>query len=417
MKRYNEYNDSGIQWVGEIPSHWKVKKLKHNFIIKKEKSYEKDPTILSLTLNGIKIRDISNNDGQIASSYEGYIKIKKGDIVLNSMDLLRGFVDSSPYDGVISPAYSTLQSKKILSNQYYNRYIQIMYFNKFLYGLGEGVSQEHRWTLKNETLLNLPIIEPPIEEQIAIVEFLDKKTTEIETIITKKKEMIEKLKEYHQALVTEAVTKGLDENVETKDSGIDWIGDIPKHWNKTRLKFIASVIPGQSPNSDGYNTDGIGIPFLQGSSDFGDIFPSETTYSEHLTKVTEIGDILISVRAPVGELNKSDKNYCIGRGVGAIRNKENSVSDFLWYLLIAYRSVLDSFSTGTTFKAISSENIRNLDVVFPDIVEQELIVNFLNEKTNKINLLICKLNKQISNLGEFRQSLISDAVTGKIKID
>src|SRR3989344_3836564 len=184
-EKYSEYKDSGVEWLGKIPKEWEVGKVKEVFNLLKERSFNNsEAEVLSLTLQGIKTRDVSNNEGQIAASYEGYRKIIKGDIVLNPMDLVRGFVDSSKYEGIISPAYSTLRKKdKKTNSQYYNYFFQKHYFEGIFYPFGNGVSVDHRWTLKDDTLLNFPLLLIPEEQQTKIAEYIDEKTGMIEKII------------------------------------------------------------------------------------------------------------------------------------------------------------------------------------------------------------------------------------------
>jgi type I restriction enzyme, S subunit len=196
-----------------------------------------------------------------------------------------------------------------------------------------------------------------------------------------------------------------------KDSGVEWLGVVPNSWISTRLKFEALINMGQSPNSDDCNQDGFGLPFLQGNAEFGDRSPSPKQYCDIPRKIATEGQLLFSVRAPVGALNIADQKYGIGRGLCAIASNETIASDFLWWLIPVVKSELNSVSTGSTFEAVSAEQVENVVFFRPSIFEQEKIANFLDHETAKIDTLIEKQQQLIKLLKEKRQAVISHAVT------
>ena len=192
---------------------------------------------------------------------------------------------------------------------------------------------------------------PPKQEQVQIVNFLDRKTKQINELTRVKERQIELLKEYRTALINQAVTKGLDPNVEMKPSGVEWIGKIPKHWKVKRLKYIADLNMGQSPPSEEYNDDRLGTPFLQGNAEFGAHHPTPKIYCPTSKKHASPGDILVSVRAPVGALNIADQGYGIGRGLCAIRPRTNQLErHYAKYLLEVVRTELYAVATGSTYE-------------------------------------------------------------------
>lgn len=201
-----------------------------------------------------------------------------------------------------------------------------------------------------------------------------------------------------------------------KDSGIEWIGGIPNAWNVSKLKYLARIISGQSPASESYNKNGHGTPFLQGNADFTDLYPIGDTYTNAGKKYSQRNDILFSVRAPVGELNISDKRYSIGRGLCAIRPMSVD-QKFLWYDLQLAREDLRSISTGSTFESVSTEDLKNVFTVAPPIEEQKAIATFLDHKTQAIDQLIEKKQQLIEKLKEKRQALITQAVTKGLNPD
>ena len=198
---------------------------------------------------------------------------------------------------------------------------------------------------------------------------------------------------------------------EYKDSGVEWYGRIPKSWTTSRLKFEASVNMGQSPSSDDCNQEGIGLPFLQGNAEFGNKNPTPKQYCAISRKVANQGDLLFSVRAPVGALNIANQKYGIGRGLCAISHGESLSPNFLWWVIHIVRAELNSVSTGSTFEAVSAEQVENVLFFTPSLNEQEKIASFLDHETAKIDTLIDKQQQLIQLLKEKRQAVISHAVT------
>ncbi|PJZ89070.1 restriction endonuclease subunit S [Leptospira levettii] len=195
-----------------------------------------------------------------------------------------------------------------------------------------------------------------------------------------------------------------------KDSGVEWIGVIPEGWIICPLKRTDGVIMGQSPDSSTYNVEGQGIPFLQGNAEFGEKFPIAKNWSTFAPKKSKKSDILLSVRAPVGEVNISNIEYGIGRGLCAIRSKDHEYH-YLFFGIISANNVLNSYATGSTFSAISAEDVRELSFPLPPLAEQKAIATFLDRETTKIDTLIAKQEQLIALLEEKRQALISHAVT------
>jgi len=199
--------DSGVEWIGEIPEHWSVKKLKYLFRIKKNIAGELGYDILSVTQSGIKIKDISKNDGQLSMDYSKYQLVEKDDFIMNHMDLLTGFVDCSKYSGVTSPDYRVFN---LLDSQnhrgYYNFIFQSCYYNKIFYGLGQGVSGLGRWRLQTDKFINFVLPIPPVNEQKIIYNYIRRKIVAIDKAILNKEKLIEKLTEYKKSLIYECVT-------------------------------------------------------------------------------------------------------------------------------------------------------------------------------------------------------------------
>jgi len=203
--------DSCVEWIGEIPEHWDMNKIKFKFDIRKVIQPTDNPTVLSLTQRGLKIKNLKDFSGQHAESYDKYQKVELRDYVMNGMDLLTGYVDCSPFEGVTSPDYRVFRIKDDTEcHDYYLRYFQICYFAKIFYGHGQGVSNFGRWRLQTDVFKEFPLPVPPQEEQFEISEYLKNKEAEIDKSLDLLKVSIEKLKEYRQSLIYEAVTGKID---------------------------------------------------------------------------------------------------------------------------------------------------------------------------------------------------------------
>ena len=198
---------------------------------------------------------------------------------------------------------------------------------------------------------------------------------------------------------------------EYKDSGVVWLGEIPSHWGSSKGKYIANFNMGQSPDGNDVNQEGKGRPFIQGNAEFGEVYPVEKNYCTEPTKICAKGDILISVRAPVGAMNIANKEFVIGRGLAAIAPKDGFDKHFAWYSLEIHKEQLSVMETGTTFKSISGDDLKNVVFSIPDMNEQNQIANYLDRETARIDKLITEKQNFIKLLKEKRQALISHVVT------
>jgi len=198
---------------------------------------------------------------------------------------------------------------------------------------------------------------------------------------------------------------------EYKSSGVKWLGDIPSVWTVSKSKYLLGFNMGQSPDSTSVNQEGNGLPFIQGNAEFGLLHPSEKNYCTEPTKICSEGDLLISVRAPVGAMNIADKPFVIGRGLSALSATKKIDFDFLWFAMQSYKEQLVVMETGTTFKAVSGDDLRNIIFALPPLIEQIKIAKGLKRETSRIDNLIAEKEKFIELLKEKRQALISYVVT------
>jgi type I restriction enzyme S subunit len=421
-----QIKDSEIDWIGKFPSDWELLRIKNIFKLSREKidGQAEKYQIYSLTMQGLKKRDVSTNEGQVAASYDNYARLRENDIVLNPMDLISGFIGRQKEDGIISPAYSLLRPRNDYNTRYFERYLQYHYFYRIFFPFGKGVSYDYRWTLGDITLMNFPILKPPKKEQEKIVEFLDEKTENISRLIEKKKKMIELLKEKRSSIITHAVTKGLDPNVEMKDSGVDYIGKIPNSWEfKKTSQVFTKIGSGTTPSSgsvDYYNDDG---EYWVQSGDLNASILRDTkkritqkAVLEYPTlKFYEKDSIVIAMYgASVGNLSLIKINATTNQACCVLPKTEKINSKFAFYYYLISKDTLISFGQGGSQPNINKELIKSFKILLPSKEIQKEIVKYLDKKTSEINNIISKIEKQIKLLGDYRASLIYHAVTGKM---
>lgn len=416
---------SGVRWIGEIPSNWDIRKVKQCFYISKEQAHEEKPTILSLARAGVKVRDISNNEGQLAASYDNYNPVQPGDLLLNPMDLYSGANCSlSEVGGVISPAYVNLRKHVELNPKFFDYYFKTQYWTMAMFAHGKGVSFDNRWTMNSETVLNYYLPFPSFEEQDKIVEKINEKTAEIDSLIEIENQQIEKLKEYKQAVITEAVTKGLDKNAPMKDSGVEWIGKIPEGWSITKTKNIFEIIAGATPDSgNADNWDGDIRWITPADYKTEDVFInsgrknlSQIGYDSCSTTLIPAGNIIFSKRAPIGLVVINNKELCTNQGCLSCVNKKNVSIKYFYYQMSVFAEYYELFGSGTTFKEISALKFGAFKLVLPPEDVQEEIAKHLDEKCDDVAKLIALKQQKIEQLGEYKKSLIYEYVTGKKEV-
>lgn len=416
-KNYNELINTGVKWLPEINSKWKIGRVKDLFYISKELSTKNNPIILSLARSAVKVRDISNNEGQLAASYDNYNSVRVGDLLLNPMDLYSGANCNVSYvDGVISPAYSNLRTKIQLEPKYYDYYFKTQYWTMAMFTHGKGVSFDNRWTLNNDALLNYEVPIVPFNEQQKIVDILNKKVSQIDALILNQENQIEKLKEYKQSLITKSVTTGLNQNIEMKDSGIYWLNSIPINWNISKLKYLYD-------NRNEKYIDGdyeyIALENIESMS--GKYIYTETNKNYLLdgSICANKDDVIFGKLRPY--LAKSflvEKKSFVSSEFAVFFSKENSTK-FLKYVFLSsvFIDVINSSTYGTKMPRANIDFINNLKIAIPNIFEQNEIANYLDEKCYKIDKLIEIKQSKIEKLQEYKKSMIYEYVTGKKLVD
>lgn len=422
-----DLNNVEFTWIKNKPENWETQRVKNHFILTKNKTETPQGyPILSLTMKGIVERDISSNKGQLPETYNGYYLLNKDDIVFNPMDLISGWVDCSPFEGLISPSYKVLRPiSKNVNIKFYTYYFQTHYKEKIFFPFGEGVHYEYRWGLGTETLRNFPILVPPLSEQKQIVSYLDTKTLIIDSLIEKTQRKVELLKEKRNSLINEIITKGLNPKVEMKDSCVKWIGEIPNHYQIGKLKHLCNENQRSLTNSTdpNYELNYIEISDVNSEGVIGNYTPY--TFSEspsRCRRIVQKGDVIVStVRTylkSIGLIEEEVDDLICSTGFCVLTPNVEINSKYLFYLLRTewFISMVISKSEGVSYPSIQSEKLMNIDVVFCKLSEQKKIIKYLDEQTSLIDRTTSNERKRIELLKEYRQSLISEVVTGKRKV-
>jgi type I restriction enzyme S subunit len=434
IEKYQKYKDCNLKWIGEVPEHWGVGSVKHCFKFKVgftpptsiDEFYDSENGVGWVTISDMDKKYVSDSKNKISKkAIEVYSKeiVPEGSL-LYSFKLSVGKVAFAGKDIFTNEAiFSILPEENLELSYYYYCLPSILIHNanENIYG-AKIFNQE---VIKNS---RLPI--PPKEEQVKIAQYLDHQTAIIDQLILQKEKLIELLKEKRQAVINEAVTKGLDPNAKMKDSGIEWLGEVPEDWVVSKLKYISTVISkGTTPSTEGKGLVDNGIRYLKAEN----IKDSEVSLSpeffiddetHEILKRSQLreNDILFVIAGATigkvailpGEFAPSNTN----QAVCFIRLKENENHKFIhnWLMSPKIRDQVWLKAVQAAQPNLSMENLGNFSVPYPPKAEQEDIVKFLNQKNNEYASLINNNLTVIEKLKEYRQSIISETVTGKIDV-
>lgn len=443
-KPYSLYRNSGTEWIGQIPSHWEVTtlrrigKIQTSSVDKKSKKTEKEIKLLNyLDVYNSRTKEIDNNINFMkVTASQNQIKssdVKKGDIFFTPSSET---VDDIGHSAVVVEEIDNLLFSYHLLRLRINREINLK-FKKYLFNnyyvlnfFSSRATGTTRKTLGSNDFKEIQLIIPPFNEQIAIADFLDKKTAQINELLERKKDQIKTLQKYRQSLITEIVTKGLNGDVKMKDCGVEWIGEIPEHWEVKKLGFLGKLQNGISKSSDDF---GFGFPFVSYSDVYNNI------------------ELPINVKGLVNSSRLDRNNYSVKKGDVFFTRTSETIEEIGFTsacletienatfagFLIRFRPNLNKLVPGyskyyfrsnmhrryfvkemnlVTRASLSQGLLKKLPVLIPTLKEQEAIANFLDNKCSDIDSLVTQIQQQIDVLGKYRQSLIYEAVTGKIDV-
>ena len=404
LPRYPDYKHSGVDWLGEVPSHWKIERFKNVIDLRKITvgDTKGDYTLLSLTLQGVIARDMVNPKGKFPAEFDTYQVVEKEDLVFCLFDVEETprAVGVSPCTGMVTGAYTVGRAKAGISAQYlYNFYLsrdQYKAFKMYYTGL--------RNVIRSETFNAIPCPIPPIDEQIGIANFLEIETAKIDILVAEQEKLIELLKEKRQAVISNAVTKGLNPKVEMKDSEVEWLGRVPKHWDVVPLKYFVSMKSGEQITSEQIREEGA-FPVYGGNGLRG-----------YFEKYTHDGEYPLIGRqgALCGNINYANGKFWASEHAVVVTPQKMANIFYLGELLRSMN--LGQYSTSAAQPGLSVEAISNLRIPAPIIEEQNKIADYLLIESGKWESLIGAATQSISLFQERRSALISAAVTGQIDV-
>lgn len=413
-----EMKDSGVKWIGDIPTSWEI--VPNKFIMKKEKTINprySNELILSLTMDGVIIRDLEAG-GKIPVSFDGYQRVEAGNLLmcLFDIDVTPRCIGLIETNGVTSPAYSQFITSHDNYSPYYNYYYLYLDNDKLLLPLAKNL----RHSFTEDELGKIPTVRPPYSEQIQIANFLDSQCSKIDQLSANLSQQIEVLQEYKKSVITQAVTKGLEPEAEMKDSGIEWIGDIPSSWDISPLKHLFEIrkrIAGrEGPTVLSITQSGIKPKDIW--SNKGQLAESYANYQ--LIYTGEFGmnhmDLL------TGGIDISQYNGVISPDYRVFASKRSDTCDnyFLYFFTMCYKSrIFYSMGQGAALMGrwrLPASNFLNMKLPLPPVEEQKRIANYLDKRCKQIDTQISNLTGQKSTLVSYKKSIIFDYVTGKKEV-
>jgi type I restriction enzyme S subunit len=428
FKPYPLYIPCDIHWFNEIPQSWKQVRVEQ-YLIKKDENIGDlwDSTqLLSLTQNGIIEKDINDGKGKTHSDYSTYQAIDIGDLVfcLFDIDETPRTVGLSTKKGMITSAYTAFKSKENINTQYVYYFFESLDDAKALKPYYKGL----RKTVRPPEFLKIHVPFPPKVEQVAISQFLDTETARIDTLIAKQEKLIELLEEQRKSIISHAVTKGLNPNAPMKDSGVEWLGDVPNDWNFSRLDAVSKIVRGNSAFSKMDLLESGKYVALQYGKTYkvNEINESFGSYVNQeffkKSQITEFGDIiLISTSETLEDLGHScfyarHDIGLIGGEQFLLKPKNQNFGKYIYYATKAFSSYLQRYATGLKVFRFNLDDLKKIYIPDISLVEQQKIAEFLDKETARIDISVLKQKSLIEKLKEYRSSIISHAVTGKINV-
>ena len=421
--------ESGIEWVGLIPNDWKIAKNNRLFNISKQLVNEnwKNTQLLSLTKSGIIEKNINDGGGKQPESFGTYQYVEKDDIVLClfDIDVSAVFSDRSKYDGMISPAYRVMKCTDAILPVYAKWWFEAVNIGRYYLIYTKSL----RKTIDADGFGNILTVVPPLSEQQAIADYLDETRSKIDEIIAEAKASIDEYKELKQSVIFEAVTKGLDKNVEMKDSGIEWIGKIPVDWNIAKISRVAWTTSGATPlrSKETEYYDNAVIRWVRTLDlNNGHVTDSsekitETALKNSSCSIMPVKTVCVAMYGGAGTIGKSgilEVECATNQAICSIVSDKKVLNpDYLHYVIMAVRKYWMKYAVGTRKDPnINQQIIAQMRIPIPQLSKQDIIVNHLDKVTDKCDSLIAEKESLINDLEAYKKSLIYEVVTGKRRV-
>ncbi|MCA0761734.1 restriction endonuclease subunit S [Vibrio cidicii] len=432
-KAYPEYKDSGIEWLKEMPSHWELIRAKHLFQRVQRPVRPQDGIVTAFRDGEVTLRSNRRTDGFTNAAKEiGYQGVRKGDLLVHAMDGFAGAIGISDSDGKCSPVCSVCIPRKshTIEPTYFGYLVRQLAVTDYITSLAKGI-RERSTEFRFAEFSSLFLAAPPKEEQQKIANFLDHETAKIDTLITKQEKLIELLKEKRQALISHAVTKGLNPDAPMKDSGVEWLGEVPEHWVVSKLGLYAHKIgSGKTPKGGADVYQESGVLFLRSQNVYDDglrISGSEATYisdlihSEMANTSVKPFDVLLNITGgSIGRTCIVPATFCeanVNQHVCILRFAKRNAPYFANVMKSsAIKEQIEVVQVGGNREGLNFEQIANMKVCIPPKDEMNQINKFIQSQLCKFDELVRKADNAIALMKERKTALISAAVTGKIDV-
>lgn len=419
FNQYQSYKNSGVEWLGEVPEHWKLKPIWSLFKRVKRVDFVNERLLSVYRDYGVIPKDSrDDNNNRASEDLTPYQLVCPNDLVINKMKAWQGSIAISQLKGIVSPAYYIYQPKAEYFSKYIHFLIRSVYYIQSYKNYSKGI-RVNQWDLEHEAFTHIDLLIPSIDEQQKIVSFLDTETARIDNLISKQEKLIELLEEQRKSIISYAVTKGLNPNAPMKDSGVEWLGEVPEHWdvypfwhlfkqkeitNKTKEKLLSVYLD----RGVILHSEGGGMVHK----------PAENLEKYQLVEVNDF--VMNNQQAWRGSVGVSPHQGIVSPAYLIFKPNKELNPQFSKYQLrdkyIIDQFMISSLSVGTIQRQIKNHLLRVIQVPTPPLNDQQKIVSFLDTETTRIDKLISKQEKLIQKLKEYRSSIISHAVTGKIDV-
>ena len=418
---------SGVEWIGDIPQEWEVRRIKNLFSLRDERNDKPlcDVNLISLytDLGVVQRNDVECPTGNKASNADGYKLVYENDIVVNIILCWMGAIGRSNFSGVTSPAYDIYAPLAEANSYYYHYYVRTTGFSGDCYKRGKGI-MAMRWRTYSDEFRDIRVVYPPFPEQQRIAEFLDRKCAEIDSIIAKTKATVEEYKALKQAVITQAVTKGIRPDRPMKDSGVEWIGDIPQEWSKDKVFRVFSTIgSGTTPKSSDESKYEGNINWIQ-SGDINGRILSEVKNRLSIEAIDKYSALRIYTSpfiviamygASIGNISISKIDSCVNQACCVLAEPKININ-YAFQSIKAAKNYLITKAVGGGQPNISQDIVKSLWLPIPPLLEQQEIADYLDRKCAEIDRLIAAKEQLLTELESYKKSVIYEYVTGKKEV-
>ena len=403
MQTYDSYKDSGEQWLGRIPSHWEIRRSKFLWKETDRRSQKGTEQLLSVSqYDGVREANAESR----SESLVGYKYVHKDEFVINIMLAWLGGLGISNFEGVVSPAYCVYHLKDKQNPRFLHYLYRTPQYLAEFARHSTGIVPS-RWRMYTDDFGDVLTILPPIKEQNRMVQYLDEQTSQIDEAIAQQQKMIDLLNERKQMIINNAVTKGLDPNVPMKDCGIDWIGEIPKHWETRRMRYLCKIKTGDKDTVNRVD-DGVYQFYVRSPK------------VERINSYTYDGEAVLMAGDGVGAgkvFHYVNGKFGCHQRVYIFHDITHVYGEYLFfYMKSLFKHTIEQLSAKSTVDSVRLNMIQDFIVAFPSKEEQSAILAYLNEQMNKFNIAITNAEQKVVLLQERKQIIINNVVTGKIKV-